>query len=122
MFALLLEARPDDVVPDQDDGELTPFQQPVDQFSPEIIKEVSSWLKNKFSGEQDVRLADVLEQAASEGLGVTARRCLIFAVYKSFSDTETEFPHMKSDALPNWFRADIAEGTDLLFSPKGGPL
>jgi hypothetical protein len=121
MFALLLEPRPDDVVPDEDDGELTPIAKPEDQFSPEIIKAVSHWLKNKFSGDTDVRLADVLVQAANEGMSVTARRCLVFAVYKSFSDTETEFPNMKSEALSDWFKVDIAQGTDLLFSPKGGP-
>ena len=54
-------------------------------------------------------------------MSVTARRCLVYAVYKSFSDAESEFPNMKSQPLPDWFKADIAQGTDLLFSPKGGP-
>ncbi len=121
MFGLLLEARPDDVVPEEDDGQLTPIQTYEDQFSPEIIKTVSHWLKDKFSGQTEVRLADVMEQATAEGLSVTARRCLVFALYKSFSDTESEFDNMTSQALPQWFKADIAQGVDLLFSPKGGP-
>lgn len=121
MFGLLLEVRPDDVVPDADEGELTPIQTYEDQFSPDVIKSVSHWLKNKFSGHAEVTLADVVQQASDEGLSVTERRCLLFAIYKSFSDTESDFPNMTSQALPHWFEADIAQGTDLLFSPKGGP-
>lgn len=122
MFALLLERRADDVVPEEDDGELTPIAKPEDQFSPETIKTVSDWLKKRFTGEADVRLANVLTEAAHEGLDVTARRCLVFAVYKSFSDTETEFPNMRSEPLADRFKVDIAQGTDLLFSPKEQPL
>lgn len=121
MFGLLLEPRPEDIVPEADDGELTPMQTYEDQFSPEIIKQVSHWLKDKFSGEKDVQFADVLEQASADRMSVTARRCLVFTVYKSFSDTETEFPNMNSQSLPTWFQADVAQGTDLLFTPKGGP-
>jgi hypothetical protein len=121
MFGLLLEARPDDIVPEDDDGQLTPIQTYEDQFSPEIIKTVSHWLKDKFSGQTEVRLADVMEQANAEGMSVTARRCLVFTLYKSFSDTESEFHNMTSQALPQWFHADIAQGVDLLFSSMGGP-
>jgi hypothetical protein len=119
MFGLLLEPRPDDVAPEQDDGELTPIQTYEDQFSPEVIKAVSHWLKDRFSGDKEVRLADVLQDAADVGMSVTERRCLVFAVYKSFSDSETEFPHMKSEALLTRFKVDVAQGIDLLFSPKG---
>ncbi|WP_198030916.1 hypothetical protein [Cupriavidus sp. amp6] len=44
-FSLLLERRADDAEPEADDGEITPFEPPPDQFSKELIASVEAWLR-----------------------------------------------------------------------------
>ncbi|WP_156914532.1 hypothetical protein [Cupriavidus sp. amp6] len=54
--------------------------------------------------------------AEDEGLDRLMRRCMVLMLFRSFAQSETLFPDMRSDASGR-FSLDIAEGTNLLFSP-----
>jgi hypothetical protein len=118
LFSLMLEQRPDETGPDADDGEITRFEQPELQFSEAAINSVSQWLAAKFATGETYRVDQLLDLAEDEGLDRATRRCLVLVLFRSYSNTETEFKNMRADALGN-FSADVAQGTNLQFTPKG---
>lgn len=116
VFALLLERRADEPVLDEDDGELTPFEPQKDQFAPEVISQVEQWLKRQFATGSTFRIDQLLGMAEAQGLESQLRRCMVLMLFRSFAQSETLFPGMKSDAAGR-FHMDIAQGTNLEFSP-----
>lgn len=119
LFSLMLEQRPDETGPDADDGEITRSEPPEPQFSEAAIDSVSQWLTAKFATGDTYRADQLLDLAEDEGLDRAARRCLVLVLFRSYSNTETEFKNMRADAFGN-FSADVAQGTNLQFTPKGG--
>ena len=117
-FGLLLERRAEDIEPDMDDGEITPFVPPPDQYSKELIASVEAWLRKHFSTGRSFRVDELLAMAEEEGLDEPMRRCMILTLFRSFAQSETLFPDMRSDASGR-FSLHIAEGTNLVFSPNG---
>jgi hypothetical protein len=116
VFALLLERRADESVPDEDNGEITPFEPQKDQFAPEVISQVEQWLKRQFATGSTFRIDQLLGMAEAQGLESQLRRCMVLMLFRSFAQSETLFPGMKSDAAGR-FQMDIAQGTNLEFSP-----
>ncbi len=117
LFSLLLEQRADDEERDADDGEITPFKPPPNQFDESLIEHVKAWLSAKFSLGQVWRLDQLLYAAEDEGLDWTTRRCLVLVLYRAYSNFETDFKNMRADAIDD-FIADVARGTNLRFVPK----
>ena len=117
-FGLLLERRAEDIEPDTDDGEIAPFVPPPDQFSKELIASVEAWLRKHFSTGRSFRVDELLVMAEEEGLDEPMRRCMVLTLFRSFAHSETLFPDMRSDAAGR-FSLNIAEGTNLMFSPNG---
>ncbi|MDZ5455306.1 hypothetical protein [Azohydromonas lata] len=122
LFSLLLEQRAQDVEPEPDDGEIVPFVPPATPFPKETIEAVTHWLQTKFAAGAALRIDELLEMAEDEGLDRTMRRCLVLVLFRSFSDTETPLRHVRSRTLDSalaQFRADVAQGTNLQFTPRG---
>jgi hypothetical protein len=65
-------------------------------------------------------LDELLVEAEDAGFDWAMRRCLVLILYRAYSHYESEFQNMRADALDE-FLADVARGTNLRFSPKGGP-
>lgn len=116
LFPLLLERRPDEVVPEEDDGEIVPFTPPTDQFPQEVINAVEQWLKRQFASGNTLRIDELLQAAETQGLNRQSRRCMVLMLFRSFAQSETIFPNMRSDAAGR-FSMDIAQGSNLAFSP-----
>lgn len=120
LFALLLEQRGDEGELDDDEGEITPFVPPPLQFQECTIQEVTSWLRTKFASGQSWQLDELLVEADDAGgFDWAMRRCMVLILYRAYSHSESEFPNMTADALDE-FISDVARGTNLRFSPKGG--
>jgi len=118
VFALLLEQRAEDGPQDKDDGVLAPYEPPLPEFPETVIRTVTGWLKSKFTGGKSYRVDELLDQAEDEGMDRTMRRCLVLILFRSFSQSETEFPQVVSEATGRFF-SDVAAGTNLTFTPKG---
>lgn len=119
VFSLLLEQRLEDVEPELDDGDIEPFVEPPTQFSEDLIKSVTAWIANKFSDGSTYRVDQMLELAEDEGMDRTMRRCLVLELFRAFANSESDFKHMRVTATDQ-FNADVAQGTNLQFSPKEG--
>lgn len=119
LFSLLLEQRAEDGEIEEDDGEITPFEPPPLQFDEAIIRQVTDWLGGKFSLGQSWRLDELISQAEDAGLDWTMRRCLVLTLFRAYSHSETDFKNMRAEALDE-FISDVARGTNLRFTPKGG--
>jgi hypothetical protein len=117
-FALLLEKRGEDAEPQDDDGEITRYSPPPDQFSKELILFVEQWLKMRFNSGNSYRIDELLGMAKAEGLNSQVRRCMILMLFKSFAQSESEFSNMRADVL-GLFYLDVAQGANLQFSPNG---
>lgn len=116
VFALLLERRAEDQEPELDDGEVAPFEPPPDQFPQEVIRQVEHWLRAQFLTGATLQVDQLLERAEAAGQDSRFRRCLVLMLFRSFAQSETLFPNMRSDASGR-FSMDIAQGTNLAFSP-----
>lgn len=118
VFSLLLERRTEEPEPEADDGDITPYVPPLDQFSRELIDAVEQWLNKHFSTGATYRVDELLGMAEEEGLDSATRRCMVLMLFRSFAHSESIFPNMRADASGR-FCLDIAQGTNLVFSPRG---
>lgn len=118
VIALLLESRPEDGPVSQDPGELVPLDVIPDEFPEELTRRASAWLAHKFAEGKTYRIDELLMLAEDEGLSRTLRRCLVLMLYRSFSEDETEFPHLTSKPAGR-FDNDVVTGINLQFIPKG---
>lgn len=118
VFAVLLERRAEESEPEADDGEITPHVPPLDQFSRELIQSVEQWLNKQFNTGASYRVDELLGMAEEEGLDSARRRCMVLMLFRSFAQSESIFPNMRADAFGR-FCLDIAQGTNLVFSPNG---
>ena len=96
----------------QDPGELVPLEVVPDEFPEELTRKASTWLACKFADGKTYRIDELLMLAEDEGLNRTLRRCLVLMLYRSFSDDETEFPHLTSKPAGR-FDNDVVTGTNL---------
>lgn len=119
LFSLLLEQRGDDGELDGEEGEITPFDAPPLQFEEGTIQLVIGWLRTKFASGQSWQLDELLVEADDVGFDRATRRCMVLILYRAYSHSESEFPNMTADAFDE-FISDVARGTNLRFSPKGG--
>jgi hypothetical protein len=119
LFSLLLEQRAEDGEAEEDDGEITPFSPPPLQFDEAVIRQVTDWLRGKFSLGQSWRLDELIYQADDAGFDWPMRRCLVLTLFRAYSHSETDFKNMRAEALDE-FVSDVARGTNLRFIPKGG--
>lgn len=118
VISLLLESRPEDGPVSQDPGELIPLEIIPDEFPEELTRRASAWLAHKFADGKAYRIDELLMLAEDEGLSRTLRRCLVLMLYRSFSEDETEFPHLTSKPAGR-FDNDVVTGINLQFTPKG---
>lgn len=116
VFSLFLERRAEETEPDEDNGEITPFEPPEDLFPQEVINQVEQWLKQLFESGATFRIDELLLRAVSQGMDGQMQRCMVLMLFRSFAQSESIFPNMKADAAGR-FRMDIAQGTNLAFSP-----
>lgn len=118
VFGLLLEQRAEDGPLSEEKGELVPIETPADEFPEAVIRRAVTWLEDKLSDGKPHHVAELLQVATAEGLDRTMQRCLVFLLYRSFSNEESQFPHLAAEPygpLDN----DIVTGTNLLFNLKG---
>lgn len=118
VFSLLLERRTEEPEPEPDDGDITPYTPPLDQFSRELINSVEQWLNKKFSTGSTYRVDELLGLAEAERLDSAMQRCMVLMLFRSFAHSESIFQNMRADA-DGRFCLDIAQGTNLVFSPSG---
>lgn len=119
VFGLLLERRAEAVEPDGEEGEIEPFVPPPEQFSPALISEVQAWVTRKFAEAGTCSLDALLAMAETEGLDRAMQRCLVLMLFRSYSQAETLFPSMRAEA-DGRFERDVAQGSNLRFSPLDG--
>lgn len=117
ILALLLEHRTlEDKFYDDETGEVVPFKIYPDPFPQDIAEFVHHWLKSKFSLGGSWKLDELLVAAEDEGLAEIERQCIVYALYRSFPDSESLFPNMT--AHPDGaFISNIAQGDNLRFDP-----
>ena len=119
VFAVLLEQRADDAVPEEDDGELTEFEPMPDQFPKEIVQQANEWLETKFAMGVPLRVDQILEAAEDAGLDRRLRRCLVLILFRSFAHSESEFKDIHVQLTGTEFKLDIAQGDNLEFVQQG---
>jgi hypothetical protein len=85
LFSLLLEQRAEDGEAEEDDGEITPFSPPPLQFDEAVIRQVTDWLRGKFSLGQSWRLDELIYQADDAGFDWPMRRCLVLTLFRAYS-------------------------------------
>jgi hypothetical protein len=119
VFAVLLEQRAEDVVPEEDDGELTEFDPMPDQFSKAVVKQANDWLGTKFAMGVPLRVDQILDAAEDAGLDRTVRRCLVLILFRSFAHSESEFKDVRVQLTGTEFKLDIAQGDNLEFAHQG---
>jgi len=119
VFAVLLEQRAEDTVPEEDDGELTEFEPMPDQFPKELVRQANEWLGSKFSMGVPLRIDQILDAAEDAGLTHTLRRCLMLILFRSFAHSESEFKDMRVQLTGTEFKLDIAQGDNLEFVQQG---
>jgi hypothetical protein len=119
VLSLLMEKRAEDAPQEEDDGELTEFIPLPDQFPRQLVESTTQWLALKFDSNAAWRIDELLAQALTEGLPLAARRCMVFVLYRSFADTETEFRRMSARIAGGQFTADVARGDSIEFIPQG---
>lgn len=118
LFALLLERRFVAPVPENDDmGELVPFTPCPEPFPAEVNLRVHQWLDSQFALEKNWKLDALLDAAETEGFDALERQAIVYALYRSFPDSESLFPSVRAIA-DGLFTADIAQGDNLRFEPK----
>jgi len=119
VFAVLLEQRPEDLAPEEDDGELTEFQPMPDQFSKEVVQRANDWLGSRFAMGAPLRIDQILDTAEDAGLDRTVRRCLVLILFRSFAHSESEFKDVHVQLTGTEFKLDIARGDNLEFVQQG---
>lgn len=120
VLGLLMERRAEDTAPEEDDGVLEEFVPMPDQFPRALVESTRTWLAGKFDNDAAWQIDDLLGQAQSEGLGAAERRCLVFILYRSFAQSETEFVNRSARLSGGEFTTDIARGDNIEFVPQGG--
>lgn len=120
VLSLLTEKRAEDAVTEEDDGELAEFVPMPDQFPQALVEGTRAWLAGKFDAGAAWLIDDLLAHAQSDGLGAAARRCLVFILYRSFAQSETEFQNMSTKLSGGEYITDIARGDNIEFLPQGG--
>lgn len=121
IFSLLLERRTETVEPDDEEGEVEPFEPPPLQFAPALISEVQAWVTSKFSRADTYSVDELLSMAEAEGFDHTMQRCLVLMLFRSFSQVETLFPAIRAE-VDGRFKQNIAQGTNLRFFPLEGNM
>lgn len=119
VLAVLLEQRPDDAAPEDDDGELTEFQPMPDQFPKELVQRANDWLGSRFAAGVPLRIDQILDAAEDAGLDRTLRRCLVLILFRSFTHSESEFKDVHVHLTGTEFKLDIARGDNLEFVQDG---
>ncbi len=120
ILAMLFEHRtPDESTEDLDaDGSIVPFERYVPPFSDELVRDVHAWIEQRFSFAPNWTIAELLIAAEDEGLSFLERQCIVYALYRSYPDSETLFPGTVA-AAEGGFAADVAHGDGLRFTAKG---
>lgn len=118
LFALLLEHRVSNSVPVNDDtGEVIPFTPCPEPFPAEVTTRVHQWLDSQFALEKNWKLDALLKAAETNGFDALERQAVVYALYRSFPDSESLFPSVRAFA-DGLFTADVAQGDNLRFEPK----
>lgn len=117
LFALLQERRAVDAAPEEgDDGEVIPFVPHPDPFPPEVTARVQTWLETRFAEGKRRKLDELLAEGETEGLGRLERQAVVYALYRSFPESESTFPGIRA-AADGMFSSDVAQGDNLRFDP-----
>lgn len=118
VLALLLARREHDE-PDEDDsesGELIPFRKYADPFPEDMMQFIQGWVSEKFGIGGSWKLDELLAHAEDEGLNLLERQCIVYALYRSYPDSENLFKSMRVHA-DGEFVANVASGDNLRFDP-----
>ncbi len=95
-------------------GEIVPFTPPPTPFPQEMVGRVHQWLAERFSEERSWTLSELLLLSRDAGFSWRERQCVVYALYGSFPESESLFPHMAS-SVQGILENDVAYGDDLLF-------
>lgn len=122
ILALLLEQRTFEESADDMTvtGEIIPFTRYVPPFPEELVRTVHGWIERRFAFGGSWTLSELLIAAEEDGLRFAERQCIVYALYRSYPDSETLFPRMTAQA-DGQFMADVARGDDLRFSARSTP-
>ncbi len=120
VFTVLLEQHSEDVVPEEDDGELVEFEPMPDQFPKELVAQANEWLGSKFAMGMPLRVDQILDAAEAAGLSRTLQRCLVLILFRSFAHSESEFKDIRVQLTGTEFKLNIARGDNLEFVQQRG--
>jgi len=120
VFSILLERRAEDIQPEQDDGEITPFKPPEEQFPRTLIDRVEHWLIASFDDGGTYSVEDLLRRAQVQGESPDMQRCMALMLYRSFAQSESVFQNVQA-SVSGRFKLEIAQGTNIVFSPVETP-
>lgn len=118
LLALLLTKREFDAPDDEigEVGEMVPFMVYEDPFPEEMANAIQAWIGRKFAIGGSWTIDELLAAAEDEDMSQLERQCIVYALYRSFPDSENLFKGMKSRA-DGTFDSDVAAGDNLRFDP-----
>lgn len=115
LFSSLLERREKVAAPENDNGDITPYAPPDEQFPPALQAEVEDWVRRQFVALADVTIEELLKLAMVEQWAQPRLRCLVMLLFRAFSHKESPFP-ATSARIDGRFNLPVAEGSNLIFS------
>ncbi|KQV45802.1 hypothetical protein ASC95_27725 [Pelomonas sp. Root1217] len=118
LLALLLTKREFDAPSDEigEVGEMLPFVVYEDPFPEEMAQAVQAWIGRKFAIGGSWTIDELLAAAEDEDMSLLERQCIVYALYRSFPESENLFGGMKARA-DGTFDSDVAAGDNLRFDP-----
>jgi hypothetical protein len=117
LLSALLDKRDTAIALEQDDSDITPHIAPELQFSQALQAEVEDWVRRRFATGEHFTVERLLELSTAENWNEVRQRCLVMLLFRAFSPKETPFPATVS-TLDGRFKMDVAEGSNLKFSPR----
>ena len=118
VFSVLLERHESDALPPGDDAaELTPFQVFPDPFPRAMADKVHEWVTAVLRENPALKLSAMLQRAHAEGFNAIERQCLVYAIYRSFPESESLFTDYFASP-EGTFAEEVAQGDDLLMRRK----
>ncbi|MBK9276571.1 MAG: hypothetical protein IPM93_00180 [Candidatus Obscuribacter sp.] len=119
LYSIMVK-RPQRALPAIDDGEIVIVNAPPPQFPVELVEWVQSWLKGVLMRASEISIESILERAEKELPGDSARRCLIFTLYRIFAPSEAFFEDTIVRIGERRYRTALVDGTALDFRRKEG--
>lgn len=119
LLSVLMERRqlPSEPETEDEEGEIEPFEEWPDPFPETLVTSMSYWISTKFSENRSWRIDELLELGAKDGFSALELQCVAFCLYRSFPDSESEFPGHHAE-IDGEYETWVVRGDNLRFDIK----